>query len=75
MYFHFRTKVRRIRDALRWIILDHRGVQSHTIIIVLMLSIGVTVAKDVKCKVYPKNWYIGKSLFISYNEFDGCFEP
>ena len=27
-----------------------------------MLSIGVTVAKDVKCKVYPKNWYIGNSL-------------
>ena len=64
VYFHFRTKVRRIRDALRWIILDHRGVQSHTIIIVLMLSTGVTVAKDVKCKVYPKNFCIGKDLFL-----------
>ena len=74
MYFHFRTKVRRIRDALRWIILDHRGVQSHTIVIVLMLSIGVTVAKDVKCKVYPKNLVYWK-VFIPYNEFDGCFEP
>ena len=51
VYFHFRTKVRRIVGALRWRIVDHHGAQYHTIIIVLMLSIGVTVAKDVKCKV------------------------
>ena len=30
-----------------------------------MLSIGVTVAKDVKCKVYPKHCCIGKCLFLS----------
>ena len=64
VYFHFRTKVSRILDALRWRIVEHHGAQSHTIIIVLMLSIGVTVAKDVKCKVYPKNYCSGKALFL-----------
>ena len=29
-----------------------------------MLSTGVTVAKDVKCKVYPKNYCSGKALFL-----------
>ena len=42
--------------------MENHGAQFHTIIIVLMLSIGVTVAKDVKCKVYPKTFCIGKAL-------------
>ena len=65
VYFHFRTKVWGILDVLRWRIVENHGAQFHTIIIVLMLSIGVTVAKDVKCKVYPKHFCIGKALFLS----------